>query len=192
MTISQNKVVSLSYELRVDDENGEVIETVDVSRPLQFIFGTGQLLPKFEANIDGLKVGSSFAFRLECVDAYGEAHDEALVTIPKTAFMVDGEIDSDILVEGNALPMMDSEGNRLEGVIVEVSDDEVVMDFNHPLSGDDLFFKGTVVDVREATAQELEQGRPQGQGCNSGGCNGCDSGCDTGCDTGCDSGCDSH
>ncbi|MDR1173051.1 MAG: peptidylprolyl isomerase [Bacteroidales bacterium] len=176
MNISKNKVVSLSYELRLDGEDGEIIETVDAGRPLVFIFGTDSLVPGFERNIENLDTGNNFAFLLECEEAYGPALEEAMVEIPKTAFAMDGEIDNDMLFEGNTIPMTDSDGNQLNGVIAEVKDDSVIMDFNHPLAGDDLFFTGTVVDVREATAEELAHGLVQGN-CSSNGCGGCGGGC---------------
>jgi FKBP-type peptidyl-prolyl cis-trans isomerase SlyD len=69
--------------------------------------------------------------------------------------MVDGELQEDLLVIGNRLPMRDSEGNALDGTVVEVNEAAVVMDFNHPLAGQDLFFTGNVVNVREASADEL-------------------------------------
>ena len=176
MTISKNKVVSLSYELRVDGKDGEIIETVTDDRPLTFIFGMDNLVPGFERNIENLKTGDDFAFLLTCEEAYGPALEEAVVEIPKTAFVVDGEVDDDILFEGNAIPMTDSDGNHLNGVIAEIKEDTVIMDFNHPLAGDDLFFTGTVVDVREATAEELEHGHIHSN-CSSGGCDGCGGGC---------------
>ena len=176
MNISKNKVVSLSYELRVDGKDGEIIETVDASNPLMFIFGTNSLVPGFERNIENKKTGDHFAFLLDCEEAYGPALEEAVVEIPVTAFVVDGEIDHDVLFEGNAIPMTDSEGNRLNGIVVEVKGDTVVMDFNHPLAGDNLYFEGTVVDVREATLEELERGRVYSN-CSSGGCSGCGGGC---------------
>lgn len=177
MNISKNKVVSLSYELRVDGKDGEVIETVGADRPLTFIFGTNSLVPGFERNVENLKTGDQFAFLLACEEAYGPAHDDAVVDIPVTAFAVDGEIDHDLLFEGNAIPMTDSRGNRLNGVVVEVKGDTVVMDFNHPLAGDDLYFSGAVVDVRDATSEELERGRVVSN-CSSGSCKGCGGGCD--------------
>jgi FKBP-type peptidyl-prolyl cis-trans isomerase SlyD len=176
MNISKNKVVSLSYELRLDGKDGEIIETTGADRPLVFIFGTDSLVPGFERNIANLNTGDDFAFLLECEEAYGPALEEALVEIPKTAFVVDGEIDNDMLFEGNTVPMTDSDGNHLNGVIAEVKDDSVVMDFNHPLAGDNLFFTGTVVDVREATAEELAHGHVHGN-CSPGGCNGCGGDC---------------
>ena len=176
MNISKNKVVSLSYELRTDGKDGEIIETVDASRPLMFIFGTDSLVPGFERNVENLKTGDRFSFLLSCEDAYGQAIEEAVVEIPKTAFMVDGEIDQEMLFEGNVVPMTDSDGNHLEGVIVDVKKDTVVVDFNHPLAGDDLYFSGAVVDVREATPEELEHGHVSGN-CSSGGCSGCSGSC---------------
>jgi len=176
MNISKNKVVSLSYELRLDGKDGEIIETVDANNPLMFIFGTNSLVPGFERNIENKKTGDYFEFLLGCEEAYGPALEEAVVEIPVTAFVVDGEIDHDVLFEGNAIPMTDSNGNRMNGVVVEVKGDKVVMDFNHPLAGDDLFFSGTVVDVRKATDEELQCGRVYAT-CSSGGCSGCGGGC---------------
>ena len=176
MNISKNKVVSLSYELRIDGKDGEIIETVNADSPLMFIFGTNSLVPGFERNVENLKTGDNFAFLLDCEEAYGPAIEEAVVEIPKTAFTVNGKIDHDMLFEGNAIPMTDSGGNKLDGVIAEVKEDTVVMDFNHPFAGDSLFFSGVVVDVREATPEELERGRISSD-CSSGGCDGCSGSC---------------
>jgi len=175
MNISNHKVVSLSYELRVDGKDGEIIETVNADRPLTFIFGTQSLVPGFERNIANLKTGDHFSFLLACDEAYGQALEEAVVEIPKTAFIMNGEIDNDMFFEGNAIPMMDSQGNHLNGVITEVKDNSVVMDFNHPLAGDDLFFSGVVVDVREATPEELAHGLRSN--CSPDSCGGCGGGC---------------
>ena len=176
MIISKNKVVSLSYELRVDGKDGEIIETVGSNRPLVFLFGSGSLVPGFERNVENLKIGDKFAFLLKCEEAYGQAVEEAIVEVPKTAFMQEDKIDDSLFFEGNAIPMLDSQGNRLNGVVVEVKDDVIVMDFNHPLAGDDLFFSGNVVDVRDATTEELIQKRVI-DGCSSGSCSGCSGGC---------------
>ncbi len=177
MKISKNKVVSLSYELRLDGKDGEIIETVNTQAPMTFIYGTESLLPKFESNIENMQVGDTFAFLLACDEAYGPAIDEAMVEIPKTAFMVDGEIDDDLLVEGNAIPMTDQQGNHLNGIVAEVKDQSVIMDFNHPLAGDDLFFTGTIVEVRDATPEELAHGHVHGGSCSSGNCEGCGGSC---------------
>lgn len=170
MIIEKNKVVSLVYELRIDDSNGEVIESLNDSKPLTFIYGTGALLPKFESNISGLKVGDPFKFGLDCDDAYGMATEEAVIEIPKHVFEVEGAFDSEMVKEGNAIPMMDGDGNRLNGVVVSVNPETVTMDFNHPLAGENLHFQGKIVEVREATAEELQHGHihSSAEGCGGG------------------------
>lgn len=185
MIIEKNKVVSLIYELRVDGTNGEVVESLKDDKPLTFIYGTGALLPKFEDNINGLKVGDAFNFLLECEDAYGKATEEALVEIPKHVFEVEGQFDNELVCEGNAIPMMDGEGNRLNGVVVAVNPETITMDFNHPLAGDNLHFSGKVVEIREATEEEIQHGHAHSAG-------GCGSSCESGCDStkeGCCEGC---
>ena len=185
MKIAQNKVVGVSYELRVGDARGEVVETVDSSRPMEFIYGVGQLLPKFEEYLLGLQEGDNFEFTLLCDEAYGKAMEEYVVDVPKSVFEVNGKIDESILKEGQALPMQNAEGQRLNGVIVEVKQDVVVMDFNHPMADEDLHFRGKIESVRDATPEELSKGLHHGAGCSCGDCGGECSGCDGGdCDKG--------
>ena len=181
MTINKDKVVALEYTLTV---NGEVIESVKAEKPLRFIFGAGTLLPKFEENVLEKSVGDAFEFRLEAEEAYGEVNKEMIVEIPKSAFEVDGKFDSEMIAVGKVLPMMDGMGNRLNGTVAGLTESGVVMDFNHPLAGQALNFKGKVVEVREATGQELEEGLYgekrggcggcHGGGCGNGGCGGGD------------------
>jgi len=176
MEIGKNKVVSLSYTLTV---GGDVIETVNADNPLKFIFGTGYLLPKFEENVSGKKIGDGFDFILSAKEGYGEVNSDAIVELPKDMFMVDGAIEEGLLTVGNVLPMQDSEGNRLQGTIDQIKNESVVMNFNHPLAGSELNFKGEVVEVREATEEELASGlfgEKASSSCGDGGCSGC-SGC---------------
>ena len=181
MEIGNNKVVSLTYTLTV---NGKEIETVKAESPLQFIFGSGMLLPKFEEQIIGKQEGDSFEFLLVAKDAYGEPNPQAVVELPMNLFERDGKVEEGILTIGNMLPMQDSEGNRLNGVVKDVKpiEKKVVMDFNHPLAGADLNFKGKVEKVREATEKEAanglfnEKAQHSCGDCRDGGCDGC-SGC---------------
>jgi FKBP-type peptidyl-prolyl cis-trans isomerase SlyD len=173
MKIEANKVVSLSYVLTVDDE---VVETVKADKPMQFIFGIGYLLPKFEEHIVGKVAGDAFEFTLSAADAYGEESADAIVELPKHLFEIDGKIEDGLLTVGNVLPMADAEGNRMNGTVNEVRGDVVVIDFNHPLAGADLYFKGKVVEVRDATPADLannthEHSDSCGSGCDS--CSGC-------------------
>ena len=158
MIVSKEKVVSLIYELRLDNSDGEVIETLTPESPLTFLYGSGGLLPKFEENLSGLKAGDQFDFMLKSHEAYGEVKNEAIVDIPKTAFEIKGKIDETMLTIGNKIPMQDASGNKLTGSVLKVSDDAVTMDFNHPLAGSDLFFKGEIREIREATDEELYHG----------------------------------
>lgn len=181
MVVANEKVVSLVYELRLDSPEGEIIEALSQDNPLTFLYGTGNLLPKFEKNISGLKVGDKFDFDLDAPDAYGEVNEEAVVSVPIGAFEVNGKIDNNMLSLGNTIPMRDNAGNRLNGVVKEVTSTTVVMDFNHPLAGNRLYFKGEVTEVREATDEELSHGHIHSScGCGDGGCSDGDCGDDHG------------
>jgi FKBP-type peptidyl-prolyl cis-trans isomerase SlyD len=187
MVVSDKKVVSLTYELRKDSQNGEVVEVVTADSPLTYIAGSGNLLPKFEEHLSGLQVGDRFGFLLPAPDAYGERNDQAVVDVPLEVFMIDGALDEELVQLGNTIPMRDQEGRRLNGVVKEVNDSAVKMDFNHPLAGDNLYFSGSITEVREATEDELQHGHVHGSGhdhhhdgeCGEEGCGSC--GCGGSC-----------
>ncbi len=155
MKVDKNKMVSLIYELRESNAEGRVIETLDESRPLNFVYGTGRLLPVFESNINSLNIGDNFKFKMASEMAYGELREDMIVDVPISVFETDGKINEDICKVGNEVPMMDTEGNPLNGIINEITDTHVKMDFNHPMAGIDLYFSGKIIDVREATSEEL-------------------------------------
>jgi FKBP-type peptidyl-prolyl cis-trans isomerase SlyD len=176
LEISKHAMVTLTYDLRIDDEQGEVIEQTTDDRPLQFLYGAGTMLPKFESHLAGLKQGEPFEIRLSKNDAYGDLNEDAVVDLPKNVFMVDGKFDDELIAVGNTVPMMSSNGQRLNGLVLEINHENIKMDFNHPLAGEDLFFAGKVLEVREASDEELAQILSGGGcGCGSGGCG--DDGC---------------
>lgn len=174
LEIGKYSMVTLTYDLRVDDEKGEVVEQATSEQPLEFLYGAGAMLPKFESQLAGLIEGTPFTIKLAKNDAYGEVNDEALVELPKHVFMVDGKFDDELIKIGNTVPMMSSNGQRLNGLVLELNDEIIKMDFNHPLAGEDLFFAGTVLGVREASDEEVSQilsgGGSCGCGSNDGGC----------------------
>lgn len=178
MKIERNAFVSLTYQLRLNGAEGDLIEETGNETPLEFVFGAGRMLEMFEQKLEGLKAGDLFNFELKADEAYGEVNDDAVVDLPKNIFEVDGAVDDELLAVGNTVPMQDAQGNRLNGIVIEVSDDFVKMDFNHPLAGDDLHFSGSVLAVREATEDELMS--TCGDGCSSEGC-GDSCGCGCGC-----------
>jgi FKBP-type peptidyl-prolyl cis-trans isomerase SlyD len=164
--ISENKVVSLTYELKILNEDGEqtLVETADTNNPMVFLFGVSGLPEKFEENLEGKQEGETFSFSLEAEEGYGEYDENALVPIPKNVFEVDGKIDDEMLQVGNYIPMADNEGNHMQGRVTKIQGDEVVMDFNHPLAGMKMFFDGKVISVREATPEEIAHGHVHGEG----------------------------
>lgn len=172
MKISDNKYVTVIYDLNVGEgDERELMEQATEQRPLEFIFGTNSMLEAFENQLEGLSQGDTFSFRLTPEEAYGDYDDTKIIELPKNIFEVDGKIDDEVLFEGNTLPMMDSSGNRLVGSVVSIGDDVVIMDFNHPLAGETMHFEGTVMEVREASAEEIAAlFSGGGCGCGSGGC----------------------
>ncbi len=162
--ITKNKVVSLNYRLRKNNENGELVEETFGAEPMVFLYGTGSMIPKFEAELNGKKVGDTTNFGIAAAEAYGERDEKALVSLPIDIFKVDGAIDMEMIKVGNVLPMQDNEGNRMDGTVTDVTETEVKMDFNHPLAGQDLHFEVEIVDIRDATKEELEHGHVHGAG----------------------------
>lgn len=166
MVVEKDKMVSLVYTLRELDTNGKVIEKVDESNPLSFMFGAGQMLQQFEANIATLTKGDNFEFALNSNVAYGEKREDLIVDIPRSIFEVDGNFDDNICKVGNQIPMADSQGRRLMGVVTEIKDETVAMDFNHPMAGVNLHFTGNILEVREATEDEINMYQGD-DGCSS-------------------------
>ena len=178
MKISDEKMVSLTYDLTVE---GELMEKTTKERPLTFLFGMGMMLEMFEKNIEGLQVGDKFSFTLSPEEAYGERNEDIVVELPKKVFEVDGKFDDEMVFEGATLPMMNANGQRIMGSILEIKSDIVVMDFNHPLAGETLHFEGEVIDVHEPTVEEIAA--ITDGSCDCGSCdskdneNGCNCGC---------------
>jgi len=169
MQISENKVAAITYTLKSNNNEGKVIESIDSTKPVEFIFGGGSLLPSFEKYLNGLESGDGFDFVIPSDDAYGTFNDGLVVELEKNIFaQEDGTVNEQILGIGNQIPMMDSQGRRMNGVVRELIGDKVKMDFNHPLAGQDLHFAGKVEMVREASHEELNPPAHQGCGCGSG------------------------
>ena len=172
MKVAMNKMVSVDYKLTVD---GAIADQSQPGQPLEFIYGMGMLLPKFEEAIMDKEPGESVAFTLEAKDGYGEVIAEAIVELPKTVFMMDGKVAEEILFVGSQIPMSTAEGQPMMGIVKEVKADSVVMDFNHPMAGKTLNFDVPVVDVQETTPEDLA--KIMGGGC---GCGECGGGCGDG------------
>ena len=190
MKIENQKVATLIYEMFVQGEDGkdEVMETATLERPLIYCHGEGMMLPAVEAAMLGKDVDDSFDFVITPDQAYGDYDEQGVMTLDKKLFYNgDNEFDTERVYEGAIVPMNTTDGQIIHAQVVEITDDKVTIDLNHPLAGETLHFVGKVVDVRDVTPGELKALRHRG-GC--GGCKGsCDS-CGSG-DEGCGSGCGS-
>lgn len=163
MTVDTNTVVSLHYKL-TNHKTGEQIEETSENQPMEFLYGIERIIPLFEENIHGLKAGDTFEFSIPSMQAYGDKNDDHVALIPISVFFDEsGKVDETQIKVGAILPMTDNEGNHLRGTVMEINDETVTMDFNHPLAGTDLFFQGTILAVRAATQDEISHGHSHGE-----------------------------
>lgn len=139
--------VEVAYTLRANGPEGEELETCQEESPFVFRIGAEEALEAFEKALVGKRVGEPFELTIACDDAYGEETDEAVLSLPKETFMVDGKLDEEVMQAGEVVPLRNDEGNEIVGMVVEVKADAVLVDFNHPLAGLDLHFEGVVVGV---------------------------------------------
>ena len=154
MKIEARKVVTLEYDLYVDGENGqeELMEKATSDAPLVYCHGEGMMLPAFEQNMEGLSESEGFDFRITFEDAYGEYDDEGVLTLDKKMFFNgDGEFDSERVYVGAIVPMNTMDGQIINAQIVEITSDNVTIDLNHPLAGENLHFDCNVLTIRDVT-----------------------------------------
>lgn len=157
MKIEKNKVVAVDYKLR-NSEGGEIVDQTQGDNYLEFLFGRGMLLPKFEENILGLEEGGVAKFHLTPAEGYGEYHNEMVVDLPINIFQKDGVLNEELCHIGNRIPMQDNKGNHLVGKVLEITSQTVKMDFNSDMAGKDLYFEVEVKKVRDASEEEIEHG----------------------------------
>lgn len=175
-----NKYVTVAYELYTDNDKGihELVEKAPIEHPFQFISGLSIALDSFESKILALAEGEDFDFVLKVDEAYGPYEQERVIELPKETFAINGRFDKDMVYPGAVLPLVNADGMRFQGLVLELKDNTVIIDLNHPLAGKDLHFKGQVVTMRDATNEEI-QALINHEGCNCGG--DCEGGCEGGC-----------
>jgi len=150
MLIGNGKVAIIDYTLK--DDEGDVL---DASQNGEFIYlhGAQNIIPGLEVALEGKQAGDSVSVSIEPKDAYGERDPERIQVVPRDMFETDDEI-----VAGMQFHAQSPEGHMMVITVAEVDDDEVTIDGNHAMAGMNLHFSVDVVDVREATAEELEHG----------------------------------
>ena len=149
--IGQNSVVSMHYTLKNDD--GDVMDTSEGKEPMVYLHGANNLIPGLEAELTGKTSGATFKTTIEPAQAYGEFSKELIQVISKSTFagVESIEVGMSFVAQGEG-------GVQRQVRVVEVEGDDVTIDANHPLAGQTLHFDVNVIDVREATPQELEHG----------------------------------
>jgi len=159
MKIQPQHVVSLTYDLYTKNEDGneELVESATEEQPLTFLFGAGQMIPRFEENLSTLSTGGNYDFIIPAEHGYGEYDQEAVANLPIEMFS-----GADLPQVGSILPLQDNNGNHFQGQVVSVAEDAVIVDLNHPMAGQELHFKGTILNVRPATPEELSHGHAHG------------------------------
>jgi len=164
-----NKVYSVEYTVK--NENGEVVDTNVGGAPLEFISGKNQMIPGFEKAVTEMNVGEEKEVKIPSSEAYGEYREDLTQTLPKEQF------EGIELQKGMTLYGQGPDGQTVAVTVKDFNDNEVTIDYNHPLAGQDLTFTIKVLNEREATADEVLSGQVGGS-CSTEGA-GC--GCGTGC-----------
>ena len=139
MAIESNQVVAMMYELKVD---GEVVDSNIGKDPLEFTFGTGQIIPGLESRIVELNEGDSKDITVPAAEAYGEYNEEAKQVLPKEQF---GDLELQV---GMPLQGQGENGQPIQVIVTDIKEDgSVEVDFNHPLAGKELNFAVTINSI---------------------------------------------
>ncbi|MFP4113802.1 MAG: FKBP-type peptidyl-prolyl cis-trans isomerase [Spirochaetota bacterium] len=150
MEVAHDRVVTIAYTLK--DPNGNVIDSSENHGDLAYLHGHSNIVEGLEDALEGKDVGDTVETTVQPEKGYGERHDQLVFTVPRSS-MPDGDLEV-----GMQFAAQDKEGNQQVVTLVDVDDEEVKLDANHPLAGQTLHFDVTVNDVREASGEELEHG----------------------------------
>ena len=153
--VADDKVVIFHYTLT--DEEGDVLDTSDGQEPMAYLHGAGNIVPGLESQMTGKKVGDAFKAEVAPEDGYGEVQGPGPQPVDRSAFPEGAEIH-----EGMMFAAQMPDGTQMPLWVVEISDDTIMVDNNHPLAGEKLFFDVKIEGIRDANADELEHGHPHG------------------------------
>jgi FKBP-type peptidyl-prolyl cis-trans isomerase SlyD len=154
--VEDGHVVSMEYTLKVD---GNVADSSEGREPLEFVQGSGNIIPGLEREMVGMGVGDSKDVVVAAADGYGEEDEKAFMDVPREQFPE--EIPMKV---GTELQVQNQAGQPMYARIETVGDKSVRLDFNHPLAGKELHFSVKVVGLRDATPEEKEHGHVHGPG----------------------------
>ena len=144
------RVISFNYTLT--GPNGKILDSSEGKDPLSFIEGLGHIIPGLEDELVEMKVSQKSVVKVEAAKAYGERQDNLVITVNKKESFGDQEV-----AVGNQYEMQ-GDGQNFIFTVVDLKDDDVILDGNHPLAGMDLSFDVEITDIRDATQEELSHG----------------------------------
>ena len=158
MSLTKNQVASVAYTL--ENGEGDVLDQASKDSPMTFLHGVGGMIPGFEKALEGKDIGDSFSIVIEAEDAYGERDDTLTQDVARSMF---GDVSDDQLGKGAQFQMQTDRG--VEVITVISADADIVkVDANHPLAGMTLHFDVEILDIRDATEEELEHGHVHAEG----------------------------
>ncbi len=156
MKIAQNSVVSMHYTLK--NAEGEIIDQSEQQEPLVYIHGHGQIIPGLENAMDGRILGDKFQISIPPESGYGEFNQAMIQKVPLSMFDTVEPIEPGMQFHAET-------SNGMQVVtVVAVDDNEVTLDGNHPLAGQNLHFEVEILQIRPATTEELDHGHVHGAG----------------------------
>lgn len=162
MKVAKNVVVSIAYQVRTED--GVLVDEAPANQPLEYLQGHNNLVVGLENALEGKSVGDKFEVRVKPEEGYGEYNENMVQRVPKDVFVGVDELEVGMRF------IADTDMGPLPVIITEVSGDEVVVDGNHMLAGQELHFTVEVVATREATLEEITHGHLHSEhGCGCGG-----------------------
>jgi FKBP-type peptidyl-prolyl cis-trans isomerase SlyD len=157
MPLKENQVVSINFTLK--DNDGNIIQATTKEEPFSFLSGNEQILPKLEENIGGMLIGSKKTVVLDPENAYGNFSESAVRTVNKSEFPEGTE-----LKVGMGYYADTPDGKQLPFTIKNIEGENITLDFNHPLAGKTLTFEVELLNLRDATQEELSHGHVHGAG----------------------------
>jgi len=157
MALMANKVVTFNYTLK--DTDGNLLDSTDNGGPFSFITGNMQVLPGLEEALGSMIIGSKKNIKLAAADAYGEYDENAIQKVNRSLFPEEAELERGMTYFAHS-----PEGQPLQFVITKIENEDITVNFNHPLAGKDLEFDVHLLDVRDATPAEISHGHVHGPG----------------------------
>ena len=156
MKINDNAVVTVDFEMK--NQDGKLIDSTNEGGPMVYLHGHGNIMPELEKALADLEAGAEFSVELAPEDAFGEKSEDKVFTVSRSDF------EAPELKVGMQFQTADKNNQPVIATIIDLKDDNVIIDENHPLAGMTLTFKGNIKEVREATQEEISHGHIHAQG----------------------------